>query len=252
MPSRSTLTKPPFVLVHGAWHGAWCWERLVPRLEAAGHGVLTPTCPGMGERAAELDADIGLDAFISDATATIAASGLSDIVLVGHSFGGWVIAGIADRLAERIGRLVFLDANHVADGACPFDTLSPETVAARREAAARSPGGLTMPAPRASAFGIRDPSDAAFVDARLTPHPVRTYEDRLHLVHPLGNGRPKTYIACVDPPFPAAAPARDWARAQSDWDYVEIATGHDAMVIAPDLLGRALLKVAGAGEASTP
>lgn len=244
---------PPFVLIHGAWHGAWCWERVAPLLRAAGHEVLAPCCPGVGERAGELDAGLGLERMIADTGEAILAADLRAIVLVGHSFGGWVIAGIADRIGDRIAQLVFLDANLVRDGSCPFDTLSAETVAARRAAAAQGPGGLGMPAPAASAFGISDAADAAWVESRLTPHPLKSYEDRLRLVHPLGNGKPMTYVACMDPPFPAAAPAREWASAQADWNYVEIASGHDAMVIAPDLLARTLMAIASsAARAGSP
>lgn len=238
------LRKRPFVLIHGAWHGAWCWQRVAPLLQAAGHVVLAPSLAGVGERAPELTEELGLDRMIEDVAADIDASGLTDIVLVGHSFGGWVIAGIADRLPKRIDRLVFLDANLVQDGTSPFDTLSAEVAASRRAAASLSPGGLTMPAPAAGVFGIRDPADASWVESRLTPHPIKTYEDRLHLRHARGNGLPKIHIACMDPPFPAAAAARERAKSESGWGYIEIATGHDAMVTAPELLARTLLDIA--------
>lgn len=237
--------KSPFVLVHGAWHGGWCWQRVVPLLEAAGHRTLAVSCRGVGERAAELTPEIGLDSCIADVTSAIEAANLTDVVLVGHSHGGWIIAGVTDRIPQRIAEFVFLDANLVQDGATQFSTLVPELVAARRAAAALSPGGLSMPPPPASAFGITNEADIAWVESQLTPQPLKTYEDALRLEHPLGNGRPKTYVACVEPPFSAVATAHQWARAQPDWHYLEIAAGHDAMVIAPELLATTLLGIAG-------
>ncbi len=140
--------RSPFVLVHGAWHGGWCWQRVVPLLEAAGHPALAPTCRGVGERAAELSPEIGLESYISDVTSAIEAADLTGVVLVGHSHGGWIVAGVVDRIPQRIAELVFLDANLVQAGATQFSTLPAELVAARRAAAAQSPGGLSMPPPR--------------------------------------------------------------------------------------------------------
>lgn len=236
--------KPPFVLVHGAWHGGWCWRRVVPMLEAAGHKAFAPTCRGVGERAGELTAETGLESYIQDIIAVIEAAALTDVILVGHSHGGWIIAGVADRMPGRIARLIFLDANLVRTDTTPFSTLSADVVAARRLAATRSPGGLTMPAPPAGAFGISDPADVAWVEAHLTPQPLKTYEDALRLDHPIGNGSPVSYVACVDPPFEGVAPARERARREPDWSYMEIASGHDAMVIAPGLLAATLLDIA--------
>jgi pimeloyl-ACP methyl ester carboxylesterase len=243
--SEISLEKSAFVLVHGAWHGAWCWRRITPLLEAAGHRSIATSCRGVGERADELTPEIGLDTYVSDVIAVIESAGLSDVVLVGHSHGGWIVAGVADRIPERIAKFVFLDANLVGAGSSQFSTLAPELLAARRAAARLSPGGLSMPPPPASAFGITNEADIAWVDSQLTPQPLKTYEDALQLEHPLGNGLPRTYIACVEPPFSAVATAHQWAKAQPDWHYLEIATGHDAMVIAPELLAATLLGIAG-------
>lgn len=240
--------KSPFVLVHGAWHGAWCWQRVAPLLTAAGHPVLAASCRGVGKRATELTPEIGLDSYISDVISAIDAEDLIDVVLVGHSHGGWIVAGVADRIPERIGKFVFLDANLVGAGTSQFSTLDPELVSARRAAAAQSPGGLSMPPPPARAFGITDEADIAWVDSHLTPQPLKTYEDVLRLEHPLGNGLPRTYVACINPPFGAVASAHRWAQAQPDWNYIEIATGHDAMVIAPALLAATLVGIADSAE----
>jgi len=238
------VTGRTYVLVHGAWHGGWCWRRVAPLLAAAGHRVLVPTLTGLGERAHLLTPETGLSTFARDVMAVIEAEEAEDVVLVGHSFGGVVVSMVADRMAERIARLVYLDATVLRSGESPFSVLSADIVAARRRAAAGSPGGLTMPVPAAAAFGVSDPADAAWLTRRLTPHPLKSYEDVLALAHPLGNGRPKTYVACTAPEYAALAAVRARVRAEPGWDWRTLATGHDAMVMAPDLLARLLLELA--------
>src|SRR3984957_17388198 len=102
--------RPPYVLVHGAWHGGWCWGRVAERLRAAGHRVFTPTLTGLGDRAHLIAPHVGLATHVEDVIATLEMEDLSDVVLVGHSFGCAVIGGVADARADRIRRLVFLDA----------------------------------------------------------------------------------------------------------------------------------------------
>ena len=111
------------VLVHGAWHGGWCWSRVADRLRSAGHRVFTPTQTGMGERRHLLSKDITLDTFTADIVNAIEAEELSDIILVGHSFGGNAISGVADTIPGRIRHLVYLDSLMVEGGKAPFDTL---------------------------------------------------------------------------------------------------------------------------------
>ncbi len=246
MPEARLPTDAPqtFVLVHGACHGGWCWARVAPILERAGHRVLTPTCGGVGERSGELTPQTGLDSFIGDIAEVLVAQDVSNAVLVGHSFGGCIISGVADQMPERLAQLIFLDAMVVQSGEAPMSILAGEVVEARRRAAALSPGGLCMPAPSASAFAVTDPADAEWVERHLTPHPIKTYEDRLVLRHPLGNGLPKTYVACTRPEFSATAPVRRWVREQAGWSCREIATGHDAMVLAPALLADLFMAIA--------
>jgi pimeloyl-ACP methyl ester carboxylesterase len=238
------MSKKAYVLVHGAWHGGWCWVRLAPLLAAAGHRVLAPTCTGLGDRAHLLSPAVGLDTFIEDVAAAIDMEELNEVVLVGHSFAGSVISGVADRMPERIAHLVYLDATVLLSGQSPFDMIPPDVAAARRRAAMESSGGLTLPVPPASVFGIGEPADAAWLSRRLRPHPLKTYEDALQLRNPLGNGRPKTYVACTLPEYTVLAPVRDWVRRQPGWSYRELASGHDAMVLAPELLAAMLLSFA--------
>jgi pimeloyl-ACP methyl ester carboxylesterase len=238
----------PYVLVHGAWHGGWCWGKVAERLRAVGHRVFTPTLTGLGDRAHLIAPNVGLATFVEDVVSTLDMEDLSDVVLVGHSFGSAVIGGVADVRSDRIRRLVFLDSFVVQSGQSPFDQLPSEVVDARRAAAIKAPGlcgeTLAMAPPPPSTFGITDAKDAAWVASRLRPHPIKSYEDTLTLKRPLGAGLPKSYIACTNPNYRPNAPARQWVRAQPDWTYFELATGHDAMILAPDALTEMLMREA--------
>ena len=230
-----------YVLVHGAWHGAWCWRAVADMLRGMGHGVTTPTQTGVGERRHLLSADITLDTFVADIVNHIEAEELTDIILVGHSFGGTSITGVADTMPERIRHLVYLDAVIVEGGKPVFSIFEPDLVAARRRQVQDEGRGIFLPPPPVTAFGIpADHPSAAWVRRRLTPHPVGTYESPLKLDHPIGNGRPCTYVACTSPIYAPLERPRQWARQQADWIWQELPTGHNAMILAPAELARLL------------
>src|SRR5689334_15631432 len=116
-----------YLLVHGAWHGGWCWRRVVPLLRAAGHEVFTPTLTGLGERVHLLTRDVGLDTHAQDVIGVLEYEDLRDVVLVGHSYGGMVITAVAERAAERLAHLVYLDAFVPRDGQSQMDLLGPSS-----------------------------------------------------------------------------------------------------------------------------
>ena len=227
-----------FVLIHGAGHGAWCWRRVAGPLRAAGHEVHTPTLTGVGERLHLYTPAVGLATMIQDVVAVIEAEELTDAVLVGHSFGAMIALGVADRLPERLARLVLLDGVVVEAGRCAMDCLPPD-VAARREAEAAAHGGQMQPL-TAAGYGVLDPGDAAWVDRHVTPHPIRSYQDPLELTAELGNGLPVRYVVCTDPPYPAIHSGHDVVR-RHGWPVTELATGHDAMITAPGAVVELLL-----------
>jgi pimeloyl-ACP methyl ester carboxylesterase len=231
-----------FVLIHGSWHGGWCWVRVAKLLRAQGHRVFTPTQTGLGERSHLLTPGIGLGTFVTDLVHVLEWEDLTDVVLVGHSFGGVAITGAADQVPRRIRHLVYLDSLILRDGESAFSVFPPEVVASRRRLAQESSGGLSIPVPDASAFGITDPADAAWVKGRCTPHPISTYEDPMVLKNPLGNGLPVTYVA-VTPEYGPTAASRTLAKEQAGWKYVELAAGHDAMVTTPNGVAEILLGV---------
>ena len=224
-----------FVLVHGAWAGGWCWSKVAAILRSRGHSVFTPTQTGLGERSHLLSKSITLDVFVDDIANVLKWEDLNDVVLVGHSFGGSAISGVADRMRASVRRLVYLDALTLENGQSPFSVLPKEIVEARIKAAQESSGGLSLPVPKAAAFGVTDPQQTAWVESHMTPHPLATYTSPLKLANKVGNDVPATYIVCVEPLYGALQASRDWVKA-AGWKTVEIRSGHFAMVIAPDRL----------------
>ena len=234
-----------FVLVHGAWHGGWCWRRVSDRLIAAGHRVFAPTLTGLGERHHLLSREVSLKMMIQDVVGAIEAEELERVILVGHSFGGTIVAGVADRLPERIAQLVFLDGSIAESGQSLFSGVMPPEVAVSRRAAAQAhDGGLSLPPPKAAALGISDPADAAWVERQMTPHPFATFSETVHWTAPVGHGLPKTYIDCTQPPYAPLAALKTRLRNRADWTFVELKTGHDAMVSASEALTAILLRFA--------
>ena len=143
-----------YVLVHGAWHGGWCWKEVAEGLRGMGHRVSTPTQTGLGERKHLLSKDITLDTFAADIVNHIEAEELNDVILVGHSLGGASITGTADKIPNRIRHLVYLDSIILENGQNPFSKLPPNVVAARRKLVAEQGQGIFLPPPPPTAFGI--------------------------------------------------------------------------------------------------
>jgi pimeloyl-ACP methyl ester carboxylesterase len=230
-----------FVLVHGAWHGGWCWRNVAGILRGRGHFVSTPTQTGLGERKHLLSADIDFDTFVRDISNHLLFEDLRNVVLVGHSFGASVVAAVADRDAERIGNLIFLDGFLPDSGRSAMEQRSPKVARERLRAAQETSGGLTMPVPDVALFGIRNDELRSYVAGKLTPHPLRTYLTSICLERPLGNGLPCDYIVCTDPHYPDTGWSIETARKIS-WPVHELRAGHDAMIDAPgptaDLLER--------------
>jgi pimeloyl-ACP methyl ester carboxylesterase len=229
------------VLVHGAWHGAWCWRRVVPALWAAGHRVVTVTLSGLGERAHQLSPSITLGTHVADVVTAVRAEECRDAVLVGHSYGGLPVTGAADVLGDAVARLVYVDAVVPRPGDSWAACNPPEVRRQRRDAIARH-GHLPPPDP--AVFGLTG-DDAAWVARRQTPQPGGVYDDPLRFDAGRWAARPRTFVDCTAPPLPTIDPSRRLVREQPGWEVVELATGHDPMVSAPGDLARVLLAVAG-------
>lgn len=219
---------PTYVLVHGAWHGGWCWARVRRALEADGSPVHTPTLTGLGERAHLVSREVGLETHVADVVAVLETEDLADVVLVGHSYAGMVVTAVADRAARRIARLVYLDAVVPRDGQCLYDTASPQVKAHFEEQAKNGGEGWLVPPAGAKFLGLQSEEDQRWVMPRLRPHPVRTFREAVRL----GAGPPRVprrYINCIGDKPPGQPRS---AQAEGIADYRELRTGHDAMVTA--------------------
>lgn len=231
-----------FVLVHGAFHGGWCWRDVVLQLHGAGHAAFAPTLTGLGERSHLRSATVDLSTHVLDVVNLLRWHDLRDVVLVGHSYGGMVITGVADRVAERLASVVYLDALIPADRQSAFDLQPAERrLAILEEVAAH--GGLMWPPRSAAFYGVRDPADQAWVDGHCTPQPFGTIFERLRIDGPpAGKVARRLYILCTDPPLPYMRQFYDLAQAAADWQAMELPTGHDAMVTVPERLTEILLE----------
>src|SRR5262249_14896788 len=170
-----------FVLVHGAWHGGWCWQRVAKRLRAAGHDVYTPTLTGLGERSHLLNPSIDLDTHITDVVNVLYYEDLTNVILAGHSYAGAVITGVADRAMPRIGHLVFVDAGHPKNG----DALGNNEVMQQAHRDGRTINGVELVvfpgSPMTKFFGVRKPEDLAWMNPKITPHPWKSFAQPLRL-----------------------------------------------------------------------
>jgi pimeloyl-ACP methyl ester carboxylesterase len=192
-----------FVLVHGAWHGAWCWRRVARLLTRAGHEVFTPTLTGLCERSHLLNPTINVDTHILDVVNAMKWQELNDVVLVGHSYGGMVISGVAEKMEKAIASLVMLDAFMPENGQGVLD-IYPPPMREPVQAALHS-GATTMPPRSAALFKVND-KDRAWVDAQCTPQPIQTFVQKLTLTGARDRIAKKTYIraaAYANPYFDA-------------------------------------------------
>ena len=230
------------VLVHGGGHGGWCYGRLVPLLRACGHNVYAPTLTGLGERQHLFRADVDLDCHITDITQLLHYEDLHDVVLVGHSYGGMVITGAADRVTERVGHLVYLDAATPANGDSLVDVAGPFMKAARADS--RVVDGVELclfPSEETIPFyGVLDPQDIDWMRSRLTPHPWRCFEQKLHLTNAASLEQiPRSFIFTT-----LFLTLRADLRKLSESRVWDINTGHDMMITEPQQVAELIDRVA--------
>jgi pimeloyl-ACP methyl ester carboxylesterase len=234
-----------FVLVHGAWLGGWSWRRVRPLLTEAGCEVFTPTLTGLGERAHLIEVGIDLDLHIQDILGLLDCEDLHDVVLVGHSYGGMVITGVADRAGRRLRELVYLDAFVPHNGQSILDLSPPELVAQFREQAAMLGGGWRVPPLPLARWGINQPADLDWLSRRLGPQPLRTFDQRLRIGPHSADGIGRSYIRCAA--YPGFERFGDQARDGDGWRYRELGSSHLAMITHPEELTRMLLELSGDG-----
>ncbi len=229
-----------FVLVHGAWHGGWCWIRTARALRAAGHDVHAPTLTGLGDRVHLMSRAVDLDTHIEDVVNLFQAEELHDVVLCGHYYGGMVITGVADRIAQRIRSLVYLDAFVPADGQSALDFQPPERTVMFLEQAREKGSGWLLPPVPAARFKVNE-ADQAWVDRRCVPQPLACMTQKLRLGEAHKAVKRRVFIkagAYVPSPFDSV-----FERIKGDpaWSAHSLPCGHDVMVDMPDDLAELLI-----------
>jgi pimeloyl-ACP methyl ester carboxylesterase len=226
-----------YVLVHGAWHGSWCWKRVRKALQAEGHDVFAPTLTGVADRSHLASPQVDLETHVADVVNLLRWEELDDVVLCGHSYAGCVITGVADRVPERIRALVYLDAFILENDQSLHDILPREVGEAQVEGARKGGDGWRVPPITAEAFNV-NAADRAWVNAQCTPQPLATFRQRLRLNRTIPASK-VTYVLATgyeNSPFP---PFRELAK-KKGWSTVNVACGHDVMLDRPDDLVRIL------------
>ena len=248
-----------YVLIHAGFHGGWCWERVKPLLETAGHTVYVPTLTGFAERAAELSPDVGLQTHIQEVVELLSTRDLHEVILVGHSYSGMVITGAVDAMPERIAHLVYLDAVVPRDGEAMADIVPRQIQRFRAQAKARGDGWRVDP-PRQMPFGIKGiygvttEPDLSRVRRMVSPQSLLTFEQALHLKNPaIVSSKPRTHIYCTGGGAILSLMRHLGARRtlpprEPGWRLRRLPTGHDAMITMPRELADLLLEAATVSE----
>jgi pimeloyl-ACP methyl ester carboxylesterase len=229
-----------FLLIHGSWHGSWCWERLLPILEARGHEVWAPTLVGLAERADEASPQTGLTAHVEQITNLIVTLDHTDLILVGHSYGGSVMVGTAERVPNSIRHLIYLDAFVPDHGQSAFDLMrgvEPDFVQAMHNAGSE----FLVPPMSPENLGVTAQADVEWLKARLTPMPILTHREKVEAPQRKAFKIPSTYIYCLQ--FGLGASFATKAR-RDGWQVFEVDAGHDVMVTHPQLLADLLEQAA--------
>lgn len=232
-----------FVVAHGAWSAGWAWKKMHPLLRAAGHELLTPSYTGLGERRHLADPAIDLECHVQDVLGVLEVEDLTDVVLVGHSYGGMVATAVADRARDRIARLVYLDAFVPEDGNSLFDLL-PAAARADTEALAKAEGKGWLIPPNPVPSDTAE-ADIAWILPRRHPQPIATFQSPLRLV---GGALtlPRAYIYCLRPvPGDVFRRFADHARHATGWRCHEIDASHSPQITAPEILRDVLVRIVG-------
>ncbi|MBR1177018.1 alpha/beta hydrolase [Bradyrhizobium sp. KB893862 SZCCT0404] len=229
-PKAQASAAKTFVLVHGAWHGTWCWRRVIDLLEAKGHKVFALTLTGLCERSHLLNDNINLTTHIMDVVNLMKWEDLQDVVLCGHSYGGYVISGAVEHIGSRVSSIVYLDAFLPENG----DALvaSSERVAAIIKNL-QDGGKTSLPPIPAAVFQVNE-RDRAWVDKQCTPQPLKTFTDQIVLSGARERIGKKTYIRArgyASPPFDSVV---NKLRDNPGWVKHELPCGHDAMLDMPE------------------
>ncbi len=238
---EAQTTPKTFVLVHGTWHGGWCWRRVADALEKKGHKVYAPSLTGVADRSHLLTKDVNLTMHVNDVANLIRWEDLKDVVLVGHSSAGFVITQAAERIGAQVASIVYLDAFVPQVGDSLISLANPGPRKALEEAVAR--GDLVAKPVPAAAFNVNE-KDRAWVDGKCTPHPLAAVVEKVRAAGAHEKIARKTYIRATGFKSPVFDETLAKMKTAPGWKTYEVASGHDVMVDQPDRLAEILLEVA--------
>lgn len=232
-----------YLLVHGTGCGGWIWKKLAPLLRQQGHEVYAPTLTGLADRKHLLGSGVNLTTHVTDVTNLILYEDLDDLILVGNSYGGMVITGVAGKIPERLRLLVYLDAYLPEDGQSEADLLPPGIFAARQAEAIKNDGLISPPPP--ALFGISDSPTSTWVTERLTPHPISTYIEKVSAKVNSADVNGVFIYCTANPPGTADLFAVSAMKARAKgWRVIDLETGHFAMLSSPGQLATILNNLA--------
>jgi pimeloyl-ACP methyl ester carboxylesterase len=234
-----------FVLVHGTWGGGWQWRAVAERLRARGHRAFTPTLTGLGERAHLLSRDTDLDTHVADIAGVLAWEDLTRVALVGTSYGGLVISGVADRMPQKIHSLIYLDAALPENGKCMLDLVPPERRTTVERLAREQGEGYLVPASLVLDTGIADDTARAAYLARMSPHPLASLLQPVALQGRYLEVPNKVYVLASLKPTHRFLDYYEWASREPGWSARKIPSNHFPMTTMPDATADLLMEIAG-------
>ena len=243
-----------YILVHGAWHGGWCWRKVTPLLRAHGHDVYTPTLTGLGERSHLAHPLVGLETHVQDVVNVLTYEDLSEVIIVGHSNGGTLITAVAEQEPKRLAHLVYLDAFVPEDRQSTLDLASMNFPQEAWEALIHTEGfGWLVPGLRPvpwdtfvrDVWRVDDEADRRWMVERLGPTPAKVFTDPIRRFDPAAAALPRTYIRCIQNESRAFDLFAETARTTPGWHYRELVSGHEPFVTMPNEFVDLLLDIGG-------
>jgi len=239
--AQAQAARKTFVLVHGTWHGGWCWRRVADALESKGHKVYAPSLTGLADRSHLLTRDVNLTTHANDIANLVKWEDLKDVVLVGHSSAGFAITLAAEQIGPQVASIVYLDAFVPKVGDSLISLANPGPRKALEEAVAR--GDLAAKPVPSAVFNVNE-KDRAWVDAKCTPHPLAAVVEKIPAAGAYGKIARKTYIRATGTKSPVFDETLAKMKMAPGWKTFEVASGHDVMIDRPDRLVEILLEVA--------
>jgi pimeloyl-ACP methyl ester carboxylesterase len=233
-----------FVLVHGTWGGGWQWRQVAENIRAKGHLVFTPTLTGLGEREHLVSRETNLDTHIQDIAAVISTEKLNDVVLIGTSYAGLIISGVADRLPQQIRTLIYLNAALPTNNKCMLDTVSAERRQTVQKLADAEGDGYRVPTSLVLDTGIENDAERQAFLARMSPHPLPSLLQPIRLTGRYLDVPRKAYVLATKKISHHFQEYYEWAKRQPNWTAHEIASHHYPMVTVPDQTADLLMQIA--------